>query len=123
MDRLRVMLAWLLPTLCVAAEECVLEPVSSNSRSALSASRQGEHPRLPDARSFEQSARLVGRRIGSQTGPSGAPAPLRSSELAPAAPGRVYLCAYSLAESLCLAQGWQFLWRTALEPRAPSSVS
>jgi hypothetical protein len=128
MNRLRVMLVWLLPTLCVAAAgQCVLEPVSGNLagcfRASLSSSRRGEHTRMPDARSFEQSARLVGRRIGTQSGPSGFPVPLPGSELAPTALGRAYLCAFSSEESLALAKCWQFRWRTALEPRAPSSVS
>ena len=127
MDRLRVMLTWLLPTLCVAAGEGMLEPASGHPaacfRAAWSASRPGEYPRLPDARSFEQSARLVGRRIGTQSGPSGFLVPLPSSEVAPAALRRLYLCAFSSDESLALAQCWQFRWRTALEPRAPSSVS
>jgi hypothetical protein len=128
MNRLRVMLVWLLPAVCVAAaEQSVLEPVGGCSvgcsRSSLSASRQGEHPRLPDARSFEQSARLVGRRIGTQSGPSGCPVALPGSEVAPVALGQVYLCAFFSHESLALAQCWQFRWRTALEPRAPSSVS
>ena len=128
MNRLRVMLVWLLPTLCVAAaEHCVLEPVSGNPAGCLgallSASRQGGHTRLPDARLFEQSVRVVGRRIGTQSGPSGFPLPLPGSQLAPAGFGQVCLCAFSSDESLALAQCWQFRWRTALEPRAPSSVS
>ena len=128
MDRLRVMLVWLLPTLCVAAAgQCVLEPVSGDPagclRASLFASRQGKHPRLPDARLFERSARVVGRRMGTQSGPSGFPAPLPGSEAGACALGRVCLCAFSSDTSLGLAQCWQFRWRTALEPRAPSSVS
>jgi hypothetical protein len=121
------MLAWLLPTLCVAAGQCVLEPADGYPAgffcASLSASRQGEHPCLPDARSFEYSARAVNRRIGTQSGPSGFPEPLLGSVLHLPALGWICRSAFSSDESLGLAQGWQFRWRTALEPRAPSSVS
>jgi len=128
MVRLRIMLTWLLPTLCVAAAgQCVLEPLNSypagRFRTSLSAAGRGERSRLPDARSFERSARVLNRRIGTHTGPGGLPGPLPCPELRLPALGRIYLCACSSDESLGLAQGWQFRWRTALEPRAPSSVS
>jgi hypothetical protein len=127
MERARVMLAWILPTLSLAAGQCVLEPLGGSPAdfvcASLSDSRQGEHHRMPDARSFEQLARLLNRRLATQSGPNGFPVPIAGPELQLAALGRVCLSAFSSAESLALAQCWQFRWRTALEPRAPSSVS
>ena len=127
MARVRVMLTLLLPTLCLAEGQCVLGPVGGYTAvfvcASFSATRQGEHRRMPDARSFEQVARLLNRRVGTQSGPGGFPVPMADPEVQLAALGPVCLSAFSSAESLALAQCWQFRWRTALEPRAPSSVS
>ena len=88
-----------------------------------SASKQGKRTPLPDVRSFAQSARLQNRRMGTQSGPSGLSAPVLGLELPLVAPGRVRLSGFSSEAALGLAKRWQFDWRTALEPRAPSSVS
>jgi hypothetical protein len=121
------MLTLFLPTLCLAGGQCVLEPVSGYTAvfvcASLSASAQDEQHRMPDARSCEQLVRLLNRRVGTQSGLGGFPVPMAGPELQLAACVPVCLSAFSSAESLALAQGWQFRWRTALEPRAPSSVS
>ena len=127
MARVRVILTLLLPTLCMAGGQCVLGPVGGYTVylacASLSDSRQGEHQRMPVARSFEQVARLLNRRVGTQSAPGGFPVPMAGSEQQFAALGPVCLSVFSSAESLALGQCWQFRWRTALEPRAPSSVS
>ena len=86
MVRVKVMLAWLLPTLGLAASGYyVLVPVSGSTAGCscprFSASKPGRHSPMPDVRSFEQSARLQNRRIGTQSGPSGLSAPVLGSEL------------------------------------------
>jgi hypothetical protein len=128
MDRVKVMLAWLLPTVgLVASGQYDLQLVSGSvagwSRASFSAAERGKRPRMPDVRSFEQMARLQNRRMGTQSGPSGFPMPVPGSEPQFLALGRVYLPAVSSEAALGLAKRWQFHWRTALEPRAPSSVS
>jgi hypothetical protein len=128
MVRVKVMLAWLLPTLGLAASEYyVLVPVSGSpvgcACALFSASKQGKRTPLPDVRSFAQSARLQNRRMGTQSGPSGLSAPVLGLELPLVAPGRVRLSGFSSEAALGLAKRWQFDLRTALEPRAPSSVS
>lgn len=128
MVRVKVMLVWLLPTLGLAGSgQYVFEPVSGFpacfSRASFSAAERGERSRMPDVRSFEQLARLQNRRMGTQSGPSGFPVPVPGSEPQLLALGRVYLPAVSSEAALGLAKCWQFHWRTALEPRAPSSVS
>jgi hypothetical protein len=128
MDRVKVMLAWLLPTVgLVASGQYNLQPVSGSmagwSRASFSAAEQGKRPRMPDVRAFEQLARLQNRRVGTQSGPSGFPVPSPGSEPQLPSLGRVYLSAVSSEAALGLAKRWQFHWRTALEPRAPSSVS
>jgi hypothetical protein len=128
MVRVTVMLAWLLPTLGLAASDLYLfAPVggwpAGRSRASFSAAAHGKHARMPDVRSFERSARLQCRRVGTQSGPSGFPVPVPGSERQLLALGRVRLSAVSSETALGLTKGWQFHWRTALEPRAPSSVS
>lgn len=124
----RVMLAWLLPTLGLAAAgQYAFEPVSlfpaDCACAFLSASGHGKPARLPDARSFERSTRVQLRRIGTHFGSSGTPAYAAGSEPQVFVSGPVILSASCPETTLSLAQTWQFQLRTALEPRAPSSVS
>lgn len=128
MVRVKVMLAWLLPTLGLAAsDQYLFAPVggwpAGRSRASFSAAGHGKHARMPDVRSFEYSARSQSRRIGAQSGPSGFSVTGPSSGRQLLELGRVPLSAVSSETALGLAKCWQFHWRTALEPRAPSSVS
>ena len=128
MVRVKVMLAWLLPTLGLAAsDQYLFAPVSGwragCSRASFSAAGHGKHARMPDVRSFEQSVRLQSRRIGTPSGPGGFPVTVPGSEQQLLELGRVCLSVDSSETALGLAKRWQFHWRTALEPRAPSSVS
>jgi hypothetical protein len=128
MDRVRIVISSLLPALWVlAAAHCLADPVNGCSdgccRTAFSASQGSRHAPLKDVRSFEQSARLLNRRLGMQIGWGGLPAPAAVSACGfgeleyPSAPLTVS------TEALGLSKCWQFCWRTAAEPRAPSSVS
>jgi hypothetical protein len=124
----KVILVLLLPTLELAASgQYGLELRGGFptcwSRAAFSAAEQGKRARMPDVRSFEESARLQNRRLGTQPGPSGFPVPVLGSAPQRLALGRFYLPAVTSEAAFGLAKCWQFQWRTALEPRAPSSAS
>ena len=127
MDRVRIMLVWLLPALCVAAGQGVPKSASGYPTgslcTSLSASRHRGHSRLPDVCAIERLARQFNRRAGTQLGAGGLPVPVPGSEVQPCTIRSIFFSAFSPNESLALAQCWQFRWRTALEPRAPSSVS
>ena len=128
MDRVGKVICSLLAALWVlAAGHCLADPVSGCpdgcGRTSVSATEGSDHAPLKDVRSFEQSARLLNRRVGMQTGWGGLLVPVAVS-----APG------FGELEQACapltvstdapgLAKCWQFYWRTASEPRAPSSVS
>jgi hypothetical protein len=128
MELVRTVICSLLPALWVlAAGHCLADSVSGCPDgcgwSLVSARDGSDHAPLKDVRSFEQSARLLNRRMGVQTGWGGPLVPVAVS-----APGFSELeqAPTPLAvstEALGLAKCWQFYWRTASEPRAPSSVS
>ena len=90
---------------------------------SVSATEGSGHAPLTDVRSFEQSARLLNRRMGMQTGwggllmPAAVSTPMLGELEHASAPLTVS------TDALGLAKCWQFYWRTASEPRAPSSVS
>jgi hypothetical protein len=128
MDRARAVLCSLLPVLWVlAAGHCLADPVSGRAEgrhgTVVSAADHGGHAPLKDVRFFEQSARLLKRRVGTSIGWGGlsAPAVMAGSWLERLEYPFVFPTASTGA--LGLARCWQFYWRTALEPRAPSSVS
>jgi hypothetical protein len=128
MDFVRTVICSLLPALWVlAAGHCLADSVSGCPDGCgwtLVSAREGsDHAPLKDVRSFEQSARLLNRRAGMQTGWGGLLVPVAVS-----APGFGELEQASApltvsTDALGLAKCWQFYWRTASEPRAPSSVS
>jgi hypothetical protein len=128
MDQVRIVICSLLPALWVlAAGHCLADSVSGCpdgcGRSLVSAAKDGGQAPLPDARSFEQLARVLSRRLGMQTGWGGCwmPAAVLTSML-----GKLEQASAPLTvstDALGLAKCWQFFWRTASEPRAPSSVS
>ena len=128
MELVRTVICSLLPALWVlAAGHCLADSVNGcpdgSGRTLVSAREGSDHAPLKDVRSFEQSARLLNRRAGMQTGWGGLLVPVAISapgfgELEQAsAPPTVSTDAFGLAKC------WQFYWRTASEPRAPSSVS
>jgi hypothetical protein len=128
MDLVRIVICSLLPALWVlAAGHCLADPVSGCpdgcGRTLVSAAEGRDHVPLTDVPLFEQSVRLLNRRMGMQTGWGGLlmPAAASASGL-----GEVQHASAPLTvstDALGLAQWWQFYWRAASEPRAPSSVS
>ena len=128
MLRVKVILVWLLPTLGLTAPGQYDFEEGSGSRAngfgvAFSAAGQGKHARLPDVRSFQQSARAQIRRSGTPAGPGGFSVPVAFPEWRHLGLAPVCLSATASESALGLAKCWQFHWRTALEPRAPSLVS
>lgn len=130
MHRVRILFGSLLPALwLLATGQCCLDwPGNCGGEdgcvTSMVASRQNQRlPAQAGSGSFQQFLRSWNRRPWTHTGPDGTvpflfatvaliPAPreadarLSRSELVPG-----------------LTTGWQFRWRTALEPRAPSRIS
>jgi hypothetical protein len=128
MDHLRTAICSLLPALwLLAAGDSPVGPWNGCAddccRTSASLSADSGHAPLADARSFEQPARFVSRRTGTQTGWCGplGPAVISASGLRIFEPDSSPPTVSTDADSL--ARCWQFHWHTALEPRAPSSVS
>jgi hypothetical protein len=128
MDRVRTVICSLLPALwLLAAGHCLADSASGCPdgccRTSVSATEDNGHGPSKDARSFEQSARVLSRRVGPQTGWGGllTPVALASCGLRGVEHASAPLTVSSDAPGL--AKCWQFYWRTASEPRAPSSVS
>jgi hypothetical protein len=123
----RLTLALLLPVLwLVASDDCVNASVSrwANSRfPSLSANRHANPDASRSEGSFKQSARCWSRRCNLQNGPDGFPAAGAISDVQNPRLDRVAVFAPCSDISFGLAQCWQFQWRTALNPRAPSLVS
>ncbi len=128
MDGLRAMLCAVLPAVwLLAAGHCFAAPVTrcadECSRTVVSGGDHCGHALPVDARASKHWGRLLGRRLVKQLG-SDWPA------VAPCSPAECYRGTGELSyrateprEPAGLAQYWQFFWRTASEPRAPSSVS
>ena len=118
----------LIPALfLLAAVDCFSNTCSSCGCDELSCLRSAnghsKHNQPPADNSFDQAVRRWNRRLNIQPGSDGfaSPAALALSQSALPAPTghRVNLPLANLE----LARSWKFRWRTALEPRAPSSVS
>ena len=87
----------------------------------LSVEGGGKHNPPSGDTSFDQAVRRWGRRINIQPGPDGfSPAALAQRQ---PQSDHVIFSSVSFPVKLELAKCWQFLWRTASEPRAPSLVS
>ena len=125
----RVIFAVLFPALWLAAStNSLLDPAGGNASNAevslISTSEHARHDASDSVCSLEQSARRSSRRLNDQSGPAGTPTSVATSQFE--LPELKHLDAFSVGSrsSFGLAQCWQFRWRTALEPRAPSpSVS
>jgi hypothetical protein len=128
MNRSRVILALLFPALWLAVSASgLLDPVSGcASNPLLSFVSAGRHTK-PDTSnsvcSLEQSARRWSRRLNDQTGPAGTPTPVAISQFQPSHLEQIETFTVGSRSLFGLANSWQFRWRTALVPRAPSSVS
>jgi hypothetical protein len=128
MARVKTILALLIPALwLVASMSCPCDPVNGfageRSGSALFARGHRKNDSATSSSSLVQSARRWSRRFNIQSGHDG-PSTLvaLSSRQFPLREQHSALPAHSRF-SFNLANCWQFHWRTAPEPRAPSSVS
>jgi hypothetical protein len=128
MARVKTILALLIPALwLVASMSCALDPVNGfateGSSSTLSSRGHGKADSSAPSDSLAQSARRWSRRTNIQSGHDGPSTPiaLSSWQSLPTVHSAALPAHYRF--SLNLANCWQFYWRTALEPRAPSSVS
>src|SRR5689334_5256795 len=121
----RLILASLLPTIWLAASAvCLGTPVRictpQLDQPSVVCACHGKQDCSSAACSFEQMIRRTSRRVGTSTGLDGCFVPLaldesRIATIQPADGASPVGCA-----PLHLIQGWQFLQRTALAPRAPS---
>ena len=128
MIRTRVILASLLPALWLIASmdslsDAVPDMTSVRPDSELCASSHGKDDCSPPFRSLEQSARRWSRRFNVQSGVDGFSLPAVVSQVQVPVPDQFVRFSDLASRSPGLANCWQFLCRTALEPRAPSSVS
>jgi hypothetical protein len=128
MSRARAILVSLIPALLLGVSlDCFSDLLSSGGPDALyslhAAGDRGQQHRPPADSSFAQAVQRWNRRLNAHPGSDGFGAPpalaLSPSVLPDLTAARVALPLATLG----LAQCWQFHWRTALEPRAPSLVS
>jgi len=123
MDRVRLALVALLPTLFLLASGQSVQGVCERCVTSEAGSALGERgkPSAPPLTSTEFSARTAHARIGKYQG-HGSLTPVEPfSELRSVEPPTRILPAVH-ARPIALAVSWQFACRTALAPRAPSSV-
>jgi hypothetical protein len=124
MSRVKVILVAVLPAMFLLVSVDSFGDCSGcgDFRCLLSAEGGGKHNPPSADTSFDQVVQRCGRRINVQPGADGfSPADLaqtHTTELDQEIPSSTFPIV-----SLELAKSWQFLWRTALEPRAPSLVS
>jgi hypothetical protein len=128
MELVRTVICSVLPAVwLLAAGHCLADSVSGCpdgcGRPLVSAREGSKHAPLKDLRSFEQPARLLNRRAGMQPGWGGLLVPVAVSALGLGELEQASARLTVSTDALGLAQCWQFYWRTAAEPRAPSSVS
>jgi hypothetical protein len=124
MSRARVILVTVLPAmfLLVSVDGFGDGCGGDNFRGFLSP-EGGAKQKTPSADTSVQPAmQRWGRRINVQPGIDGFSPPALAQRQS-AQPGQPIGCFFLSGASLELAKRWQFLWRTALEPRAPSLVS
>jgi len=127
MDRVRVMFAALIPALILLASGQVIfnPPMACASQHCPTAAcfcQPARQVPLGDIVSFDQSARLMIRRMAKPFGLDGFP-PVSSPDGHIHGLRILHIASISAEFPFGLAQRWQFCWRTALEPRAPSSAS
>lgn len=128
MQRMRLILGSLLPAVWLLASGYAgVDTLSGYAGgccvvSILSA-QAGQRLPVPGSCAFDESARSWSRRHLLDSGAESFPPPLEASD--PASPRLLVgaLRAQVSEDSLALAQSWQFFWRAASAPRAPSLVS
>ena len=127
MSRVKVILVVVMPALfLLVSADCVGYPSAGCGCASLdclfSAEGSGKHKSPSADNSFDSTVQRWSRRVNARPGTDGfgAPVPLAQT---PARPEQTIPSCIPQPASLELIQSWRFLWRTASEPRAPSSVS
>lgn len=127
MSRVKVIVVAVLPALfLLVSADCFGDPTTGcgcgNFRCLFSAEGGGKHESPWADNSFTSTVQRWSRRVNVQPGPDefGAPVALAQPRIQPE---QAISSVVPPLTSLELIQSWQFLWRTALEPRAPSLVS
>jgi hypothetical protein len=128
MARVKKMMVWLIPVLWLGASiECDIASRVPHKvvGTALSADRCGNRESSSSllACSFEQTARRLGRRLDIESGPEKLHPPVAGFEHSHLFSAQPSFSSARCQSVLELTQSWQFLWRTAVEPRAPSVLS
>ena len=113
--------------LLLATGYCVLDSISEHAGdrqgASLSATRPGTRFPIQVSCSSGQSARCWGRQAWIQSGPDGFLPSFAASDWARPCLSQAEVVVPIADRSRGLAKCWQFRWRTALAPRAPSAVS
>ncbi len=127
MSRVKVILVVVMPTLfLLVSADCIADPTTGcgcdNLRCLFSAEGGGKHKSPSPDNSFASTVQRWSRRVNVQPGTDGFGAPVALAQT-PFRPEQPILSFVPPFTSLELIQSWQFLWRTALELRAPSLVS
>jgi hypothetical protein len=128
MVRVKTILALLIAALSlVATQTCLCDPVggfvSERSDSSLSAHGGADHNSSVPFCSLEQSALHWARRLNVKSGSERAFIPVELFSFESPLPHGLAISQARSCGAAGLANCWQFDWRTAPEPRAPSSVS
>ena len=128
MEQVRVILVSLLPALWVVTSGQNLSQapggcVQVRSRAFVSASRPAKPVATPGGCEFAQILRNLNRRSHPQPGSNGFSVPVDVAAPQFPQPAPLGLAPLAFQSPSSLARNWQFHWRTAAEPRAPSSVS
>jgi hypothetical protein len=128
MNRARAILVSLIPVvLLLAATDCLSDPIAGSGydhlSSWLSADGHGKHDSSPGDNSFDQPVHRWNRRNNVQPGEDRFASPATFTQSQFASRGQSVDFVDNPCVNLELAQGWQFHWRTALEPRSPSLAS
>lgn len=127
MSRVKVILVSVMPAfLLLVSADCFGVPTigcrCDNLRCLFSREGGGNHKSPSTDISFDSAVRRWGRQVSFQPGTDGFGTTVALAQ-ALTRPGRTIPPFVPLPASLELNQSWQFLWRTASEPRAPSLVS
>jgi len=128
MSRVKSILVSVIPALVLLASlDCFTESFScagcgAPSYAAPAHGHNNQSP-VPGESSLDQAVQRWSRRLNIQPGSEGFSPPVALALWQPAAPELAVRWTELSPANLALAQTWQFHWRAAAEPRAPSSVS
>ncbi len=127
MSRVKVILVAVMPALFLLVyADCFGDSRTGcgcdNLRGLFSADGSDKHKSPSADNSFASTVQRSSRRVNVQPGTDGFGAPVALGQT-PIRPKQTIPSFVPLPASPEQIQSWQFFWRTALEPRAPSSVS